>query len=110
MASEELSLTIVFSPTATDDLDAIWRWNAERYTVSHADAYLRFINDRIATLAENYAKGRRVPSRTDLRYILIKRKSKGHGHIAVYRYDDVEVHVLHLFHTAQDWQNAIGEQ
>jgi plasmid stabilization system protein ParE len=108
MASEEPSLTIRYSPTAIAELDDIWRWNAERYSLPHADEYLQFLRGKIADLARNHAKGRALGSRPDLHYIVAKRRARGHGHVAVYTFNDEEVLILHVFHTAQDWQNTDG--
>jgi len=61
-------------------------------------------------LASNYAKGKPVGTRPDLRYIIIRRRAKGHGHVAVYNFDEKEVRVLHIFHTAQDWQTKLADK
>jgi plasmid stabilization system protein ParE len=110
MASEKSPLAVIRSPAAIDDLDEIWRWNAERYGVPHADSYLRYIKGAIDGLASSYAKGKAVGGRADLRYILIRRRAKGHGHVAVYQIGREAVHVLHIFHTAQDWKNKLGSR
>jgi plasmid stabilization system protein ParE len=39
--------------------------------------------------------------------VLFRRKPKGYGHLVVYRFDDKIVEVLHVFHTAQDWQTML---
>jgi plasmid stabilization system protein ParE len=68
MASEPRALTVIRSRTAIEDLDGIWRWNAEHYSPSHADAYLRFLQDRIDALADHFDAGKPVPTRPDLRW------------------------------------------
>ena len=110
MASRKSPLTVIRSPTAIDDLDDIWRWNAEHYSVPHADAYLRYLKESIADLANSYARGKTVSTRPDLHYFVIRRRTSGHGHIAVYNFDHKEVHILHVFHTAQDWQTKLIEE
>ena len=70
----------------------------------HADNYLAFLDGHINLLGETYAKGKTVENRPDLRYILIRRKSRGNGHLAVYTVEGKVVTVVHVFHTAQDWQ------
>jgi plasmid stabilization system protein ParE len=109
MASDKSPLTVIRSPAAIDELHEIWRWNAGRYGVGQADGYLRYLAEYIAKLATTYAKGKMVGSRPDLRYVVIRRRAKGHGHIVVYNFDDKEVHVLHIFHTAQDWQARLAD-
>jgi plasmid stabilization system protein ParE len=110
MASKKSPLTVIRSPTAIDELDEIWQWNAERHGVPHADGYLRYLKENIDALARDYAKGKAVGGRPDLRYILIRRRAKGHGHVAVYQFDDLGVQVLHIFHTAQDWQTKLADE
>jgi plasmid stabilization system protein ParE len=107
MASKKSPLTVIQSATAIDELDDIWRWNAHHYSSPHADKYLRYLKESIATLSGNFAVGKTVGSRPDLRYVLIRRRVSGHGHVAVYNFTDTEVHVLHVFHTAQDWQKRL---
>jgi plasmid stabilization system protein ParE len=110
MASQKRTLTVIVSPTASDELHDIWQWNAEHYNPSHADAYLRYLKRSIDDLVRLYQKGKAVAGRSDLRYIVIRQKTKGHGHIAVYRFNDKEVDVLHVFHSAQDWPAKLLSQ
>ncbi len=110
MASKKFPLTVIRSPAAIDELDQVWRWNAEHYSVPHADAYLRFLQESIAGLASSYARGKAVSTRPDLHYFVIRRTKRGHGHVAVYNFNDAEVHILHVFHTAQDWQTKLFEE
>jgi plasmid stabilization system protein ParE len=69
-----------------------------------------FYKESIAGLASSYARGKRVSTRPDLRYVVIRRRASGHGHVAVYNFNDTEVHILHVFHTAQDWQTKLVEE
>ena len=109
-APKKLTRTVILSPAVVGELHDIWQWNAEHYSPAHADAYLRFLKRRIYGLNRHCRKGQTVSVRPDLHYILIRRKTKGHGHVAVYRFDDQEVHVLHVFHTAQDWPSRLSEE
>jgi plasmid stabilization system protein ParE len=46
-----------------------------------------------------------------LRYRVIQKKKKRHGHIVVYEVVDADVvRILRYFHTAQDWQNRLLEE
>jgi|ERR1700722_2100969 len=107
MASEQVNLTVVRSPIAIDELDQIWRWNADRYGESHATEYLHFLNRAVENLSANHGKGKPVPSRLGVRYILVRRRRRGHGHVVVYRVGEKAVTVAHVFHTAQDWQKKV---
>jgi plasmid stabilization system protein ParE len=54
--------------------------------------------------------GRPISARPELRYLPIKFKNRGHGHVAVYSVDQHAVSILHVFHTAQDWQNRLAAE
>lgn len=104
------AMPVIYAPAALEELDAVWDWNEKHYGRSRAADYVDFLERRIDALSENHQRGRTVESRPEYRYILIRRKAQGHGHVAVYRCDDKEIHVLHVFHTAQDWQTALAEE
>jgi plasmid stabilization system protein ParE len=104
------ALPVVYAPVALQELDVIWDWNEKNYSRSHAARYVDFLEHHIDALSENHQRGKVVESRPEYRYIIIRRKAKGHGHVAVYRFDDKGVNVLHVFHTAQDWQAILSEE
>lgn len=110
MASEKHPLTVTYSRAALRELQEIWQWNADHYSPAHADAYLSFLQHRIDRLSREHDRGRPVGAGFDYRYITILRRPKSHGHIAVYNVDSETVQILHLFHTAQDWRNKIGDE
>lgn len=104
------ALPVDYAPLALRDLDIVWDWNAKTYGPAHAARYVDFLQRHIDALGESHPRGRVVESRPDLRYIRISRRKRGHGHIAVYRVDVDKVNVLHIFHTAQDWQTKLAEE
>ncbi len=110
MAARSVKMTVVVAPAVVNELYAIWTWNAERYGSRHADAYLRFLERSTSDLAFRFAQGTPLGQRNDWRYILLRRKANGHGHLAVYYYDERVIHVLHVFHTAQDWPSQLDDQ
>lgn len=110
MAKSKPALNVILSSTAIRELHDVWLWNAAQYSAAHADRYVGYLKSRINDLARQSAKGNVVRTRPDLHYVLIRRKSKGHGHVVVYSFDDTEVNVLHVFHTAQDWESKLMEQ
>ena len=69
-----------------------------------------FLERHIDALSEDYPRGKVVETRPEFRYIVIRRKAKGHYHLAVYRCDDKTIDVLHVFHTAQDWQRVLADE
>src|SRR5579863_7129120 len=104
------ALTVVYAAKALKELDEIWDWNNKHYSSDHADEYIEFLERYIDALSTDHRRGKQVSVRPALTYILIRRKSKGHGHIAVYSVDEARVNVLHVFHTAQDWQAKLKEE
>jgi plasmid stabilization system protein ParE len=107
MEENPRKLTVRFTSRALRNLDEIWIWNAERYSVEHADRYLQGLNSAINSLSTAYLDGRIVPSRTDLRYLTVRRKGARHGHLALYLVHEDDVEVVAIFHTAQNWQRRI---
>jgi len=109
MASGKPLLNVVVSPKAASDLDQIYRYNAKKRGLTPADRYIAFLRTKIASLAIDYDEGKPVEVRPNLRYLLMKKRSGGDGHIAVYRIEDATatVRVLHVFHTKQDWENKL---
>ena len=111
MSDEHRSaLPVVYAPLAIQDLDVVWDWNERTYDPDHAARYVDLLERHIDALGENHSRGRFVESRPELRYIQISQRKRGHGHIVVYRVDDEAVCVLHIFHTAQDWQTKLAEE
>jgi plasmid stabilization system protein ParE len=104
------ALPVVYARRARKDLVAVWDWNAETYGPDHADKYVDLLQSSIDALSATYSKGRPVPSRPQLRYIRIGKRTRGHGHLAVYHVLEDAVSVLHVFHTAQDWLTKLAEE
>ena len=99
MAPRSPRLTLVVTPAAARDLSGIWDYNAEVYGPDHADRYLEFLDGRTRQLETDPTKGKPVPERPDLRYLIIRRR-RGAGHVAVYRVRDQTVEIGRYFHTA----------
>jgi plasmid stabilization system protein ParE len=109
MAARESQRQVSLSNAALAALREIWLWNADRFGVEHAEAYSRFLENAINALSRPGAEGGPVPGRRDLRYLLIRRRVRGHGHVAVFKVVGDRVNVLRIFHTAQDWQSAVTD-
>ena len=110
LARKPHKLTVSYSPKAQASLDEIWDWNARHYGRDHAQRYIEFLQVETDKLVSAYLRGRRVPTRTEYRYITIKRRTRGYGHVAVYEIIGDAVEILDYFHTAQDWQNKLAEE
>lgn len=74
-----------------------------------ADRYIASLRAKIASLAIDYDEGKSIEGRPDLRYLLMKRRNSGDGHLAVYSVYDAlaTIEILHVFHTKQDWENKL---
>ena len=102
-------MTVDYTPEALIDLNLIWDWNARKYGNVHGDAYIDFLRRETDRLDTQYDRGRIVPTVSTLRYRLIRRRSKWHGHVVVYEVKPgVLVRILRYFHTAQDWQTKLA--
>jgi len=103
-------LTLWLSPAALQSLDEIWGWNARHHGAAHADNYTAFVLEKTNQLTSANFRGKPVPTVPRLSYIMIRRRRKGHGHLAVYEVIGDTIHVLQFYHTAQDWQTKLAEE
>jgi plasmid stabilization system protein ParE len=112
MARQKLVLTVIVAPGAITELEEIWHYNAEHRSVTAADAYLKFLYRHIFGLSQNYDRGRVVEDHPDLRRISCRTRTRGFGHVVIYRIDDLErtVRILHVYHDAQDVQGRISAE
>ncbi len=112
MGGNPKPLTVIYSPTALRDLDEIWEWNSHQYGPNRANGYIRFLTDQISKISENSDLGRPVNTRPDLRFLTMKIRPRGHGHVAVFRVDNSleTVVIAHIFHTRQNWEDSIFER
>jgi toxin ParE1/3/4 len=86
------------SPSADADLDDIWFYIAkESGSAERADHFIASLTERFYLLSRNPFIGR---SRDDLRPGL--RTFPVRQHVIVYRVEDDDVLILHIFHGSQD--------
>lgn len=97
-----------FSHEANRSLIQIWLWNAQAYSESHADLYVEFLKRRTLELSTSHSLGRVVPTNPNLRYMILRKGARGHGHVVVYEGRVAEIFVVEFFHTAQDWENKVS--
>lgn len=100
---------LVIADQARADLLDIWAWNAAKRSRDHAERYLRFLRAESERLARSPSLGRPVDERPGLRYITVRKRKGGFGHVLVYGESEDTVDVLHVFHTAQDWRNKLED-
>lgn len=110
MAPQSRRLTVQLSTSALAKLDKIGDWNARAYSPDHAHRYVTFLKSETAKLSTLYFVGAPVPTRPNFSYITIRKRRRGHGHLAVYQVVNDVVYVLTYYHTAQDWQTKLAEE
>jgi plasmid stabilization system protein ParE len=103
MAKKPRQLTLRYSLLVNPRLAEVWRWNADRYGVAHADDFVNFLKEKTRALETEFSKGRVIPTRPSYHYITLKKRARGHGYVVVYQILPTEVYVFYYFHTAQDW-------
>ena len=99
-------LTLDYTPEALSDLNTIWDWNAAKYGNAHADRYIEFLQRQTDRLRST-DRGLSVPTRPEFKYLTIRKRSKGYGHVVVYETVENRIRVLRYFHTSQDWENKL---
>ncbi len=109
MASRKPHLTVSLSRAVENELDEIYRYSIGKHGQKTADRYIALLEEKIYGLATEHHRGKTVGANPGLRYLVIKKRSSGDGHLAVYRVDEaaVTVRVLFVFHTKQDWENKL---
>jgi len=95
-------LALQYSARAVESLEEIWGWNSDRYGITHANQYVEFLLAETEKLVAKGLAGRQVPDRPNYRYVAIRRRAKGHGHVVVYKVSGNDIIVLDYFHTSQD--------
>lgn len=101
---------IRYAHTAQLDLDEIAVWNQKRYWSEHAARYVDYLQSQIEEHCHDDQKSHVVASHPGLLYVMIRRKKSGHGHIAIFQRDDQRINVLHVFHSAQNWQHHLIDE
>ncbi len=108
MPRETEPLEVVFTLAARVEWIAVWQWNAVEYGERRADSYIAFLESEIEKLARSPGLGVAVEEFPGLWRRLAKRRSRGHGHIVFYRVVESRLEIIHIYHTAQDWQSKLS--
>ena len=101
-------MTVTFSPAAKQSLNQIWDHNAREHDADHADRYIAFLRYGLDHLTTDHRQGKPVPGSPTTRYVIFRRRLKGHGHVAVYEFVNETIYVVNLYHTAQDWPTRLA--
>jgi plasmid stabilization system protein ParE len=109
MARITPKLTIEYTVESIADLDKVWDWNAEQYDEAHASRYIEFLKKKVGKLVATNYPGKPVPTHESYRYEILKRRSRGHGHLAVFQIVGSILRILRFYHSSQDWQKKIAK-
>ncbi|MEM1379526.1 MAG: type II toxin-antitoxin system RelE/ParE family toxin [Pseudomonadota bacterium] len=94
----KLSYIIKLRPKAEEDLEAIWDYTAETWSLDQAETYLRALSEALDRLAENPLL---YPERKELNPSVRIKPFK--SHIILYRIDGETIDVIRVRHGREDW-------
>lgn len=94
------SLPYVISKKAVSDLEEIWLYTAEKWSVAQADRYYSLIIDEISYICKNIDTGRNVDH-------IYKgyRASKVKSHFIFFRIINETVEIIRILHDRMDVDN-----
>ncbi|GEM56344.1 plasmid stabilization protein [Flavobacterium branchiophilum NBRC 15030 = ATCC 35035] len=95
----------IISEKALDDLNTIWIYTAENWSVELANRYYNQIMDEIEFVAENFETTKDFGSiRKEYRYSKVK------SHLIFYkRIESMEMEVIRILHERMDVKNRIND-
>ena len=94
------------SVKATEDIEAIWLYTFEHWSLEQADRYINLILDEIEYLADNPNSGK------DFEHIRKNyRCSKVKSHLIFYRLADrqVDIEIIRILHQRMDIEHRLDE-
>jgi len=105
-------LAIAYARATRSEFDQIWEYNERKYGCEHAAAYIEYLQDGIESLATKYADGRKVEGFPHIQGLTLRRSSRGHGHVVIYRVDHEAktVRILHVYHSRQDIYGRLARE
>ena len=103
-------VNLEFTDKADADLGEIWVYNADRYSVEHADKYRAFLLVELETLREQPEWGKTVENFPNLRCLVMRWRAGGYGHAAYYEIHSDAVRIVRILHTAMDAPGHIDAQ
>ena len=95
----------ILSEKALDDLNNIWIYTAESWSVEQANRHYNLIMDEIEFVAENFETTKDFGKiRKDYRYSTVK------SHLIFYkRVENTEMEVVRILHEKMDVKNRIND-
>ena len=98
------ALPYVISKEALADLDAVWLYTAEKWSLTQADRYYFMIIDEIDFISRNVQSGK------SMEYLRKGyRASKVKSHLIFYRISTDGIEIIRILHERMDLQTKLGE-
>jgi len=98
------SLPYVISKKAVSDLEEIWLYTAEKWSIDQADRYYNLIFDEIQFICKNVNAGKPM-EHVRKGY----RASKVKSHLIFYRIQNNIVEVIRILHERMDIENRLND-
>jgi toxin ParE1/3/4 len=97
-------LPYVISKKATADLEQIWLYTADKWSIDQADRYYLLIFDEIDYICKNPKSGRPMEwFRKGYRAVKVK------FHLIFYRVEKETVQIIRILHERMDIENRLGD-
>ena len=98
------SLPYVISKKAVSDLEEIWRYTVEKWSIDQADRYYNLIFDEIQFICKN------VNADKSMEHVRKGyRASKVKSHLIFYRIQNNIVEVIRILHERMDIENRLND-
>ena len=96
--------TYIISKKAVSDLEAIWLYTVETWSVEQADRYYNLIFDEIAYICQNANAGKSMEHiRKGYRAAKVK------SHLIFYKMSDNIIEVVRILHERMDIENWLND-
>jgi toxin ParE1/3/4 len=94
----------VISRKAVSDLEDIWIYTAEKWSLEQADRYYKLIFEEIDYICKNPDAGKSM-EHVRKGY----RASKGKSHLIFYKLTKEKMEIVRILHEAMDIENRLGD-
>jgi toxin ParE1/3/4 len=95
-------LRIIFLVEAINDLEEIWSYTLETWSLEQADRYHNLIMKEVEYLSLHPGSGKDISElREGYRYAKVK------SHLIFYRYSKTEIEIVRILHESMDFPNRL---
>jgi toxin ParE1/3/4 len=98
------SLPFVISKKAVSDLEEIWLYTVENWSVEQADRYYNLIFDEINFICKNYQTGKSMEHVRKGYYA-----SKVKSHLIFYKIEPNKIEIIRILHEMMDIENRLKD-